>query len=476
MGLTDKQRIQMINLAVSRYNVLNGGSTPPEPTGEHRVRWIDYDGTVLKEEWLNAGDSATPPLDPIHDHLTFQEWNHLPSEYSLISHDLDIGAIYKTTSGKTEYDIYIDSIMGLGFQVSINIYAYQTATVDWGDGSLPESKTVSSSEVWEPVHTYSSPGFYTISIDCTGDFSSPCRPAYHNNKYIHARISENNKLFKYGAYPYAIFDEYKNLKTITLPNNIGDFTLDESFNECRSLEAIILPRSVTQIAHSPFNNCYRLKNVSLPNTITGISSYGFYQCGSLESIVLPDSLTMLSNSLLGTCWALNRFHFSPNISAIGDSCFIQVNFKKVTLPEGLPRLNRYVFSGNRFLKEIKIPSTVTMVDYMAFANCTSLETVELQEGLLEIYSSAFMRCYSLPKITIPSTVTKIWNYAFQYCYSLKEVTVLSPTPPAVTFSNNLWAAFSSGHPDIRIKVPASSVAAYKAAPGWSEYAIYIVAI
>lgn len=472
MPLTDTDRLQMTNLALSRYNVLNGGSTPPE----HRVRWIDYDGTILKEEWLNTGDSATPPLDPIHDHLTFQEWNHLPSEYSLISHDLDIGAIYKTTSGKTEYDIYVDSIMGLGFQVSINIYAYQTATVDWGDGSLPESKTVSSSEAWEPVHTYSSPGFYTISIDCTGDFSSPWRRV-NDNKYIHARISENNKLFKYNAYSYAKFEEYKNLKTITLPNNIGDFTLDRSFNECRSLEAIILPRSVTQIANLSFSACYRLKNVSLPNTITSISYYGFYQCGSLESIVLPDSLTTLGNAVLGLCWALKRFYFPPNISAIGDSCFMQVNFKKITISEGLPTLNSNVFNGNRFLKEIKIPSTVTRVYGYAFGSCTSLENVELQEGLLEIYSSAFLRCHSLPKITIPSTVTKIWNDAFLYCYSLKDVTVLSPTPPEVTFNNNnFWGAFSPHHPDIRIKVPASSVAAYKAAPGWSEYAYYIVAI
>ena len=71
---------------------------------------------------------------------------------------------------------------------------------------------------------------------------------------------------------------------------------------------------------------------------------------------------------------------------------------------------------------------------------------------------------------IPSTVTEIGEYCFAYT-NITTVICKPTTPPALGSS-----AFSSDIAGFTIKVPAASVAAYKAADGWKDYASYIVAM
>lgn len=56
------------------------------------VRFIDSDGTVLKEEKVKYGDSAVAPDNPYHDGYEFISWD---KEFSNITQDTDIYATYK---------------------------------------------------------------------------------------------------------------------------------------------------------------------------------------------------------------------------------------------------------------------------------------------------------------------------------------------------------------------------------------------
>jgi hypothetical protein len=85
----------------------------------------------------------------------------------------------------------------------------------------------------------------------------------------------------------------------------------------------------------------------------------------------------------------------------------------------------------------------------------------------------------LTSITIPNSVTSIGDFAFSGCTGLTSVTVLATTPP--TLGNNVFnVSWPNSHlplPNLtEIRVPASSVDAYKAAANWSDYADIIVAI
>lgn len=71
------------------------------------VRWFDYNGEILKEENIISGGSATPPIvenklsNDMRPDLTFQGWNVSESSYSSVTTDLNIGATYITSNGKT---------------------------------------------------------------------------------------------------------------------------------------------------------------------------------------------------------------------------------------------------------------------------------------------------------------------------------------------------------------------------------------
>ena len=101
----------------------------------------------------------------------------------------------------------------------------------------------------------------------------------------------------------------------------------------------------------------------------------------------------------------------------------------------------------------------------------SLHTLDLGSGLLSIGSDAFSSCNALTEVTIPASVTSIGSDAFGYCFGLAACRMLSETPPAIEGD-----IFSEAPDDFVILVPASSVEAYKAAEGWSDYAGRIMAI
>lgn len=103
----------------------------------------------------------------------------------------------------------------------------------------------------------------------------------------------------------------------------------------------------------------------------------------------------------------------------------------------------------------------------------NLKTILLPEGLMEIGYEAFCNNQYLQRITLPSRVAYIGGRAFAECYLLSEVTLLPETPPNCgkeAFSDS-WGGVS--YP---IYVPSGSLAAYKAAPGWSDYANRIQAM
>ena len=81
------------------------------------------------------------------------------------------------------------------------------------------------------------------------------------------------------------------------------------------------------------------------------------------------------------------------------------------------------FSGNRTLKSVTIPDSVTSIGESAFAGCTSLAGVVLPDSVAYIDGSAFANCTSLASIAIPDSVTSIWDSAFANCTSLASVTI-----------------------------------------------------
>lgn len=222
-----------------------------------------------------------------------------------------------------------------------------------------------------------------------------------------------------------------------------------AFQECPSLISVYIPDSIKTLDDYAFFNCESLTSVVIPDSITSIGNYTFYGCIELASVSMPDTITSIGNETFYKCYKLSS----------------------ITLPESLTSIGDSAFEGCTTLVSIEIPDSLTTISFEAFYTCYALTSVTIPESVTIISANAFKSCTTLPSITIPSSVTSIGGSAFNDCLSLKSVTVLRTTTP--TLSSN---AFSSTHTDLKIYVPSGSVAAYKAAAGWSAYESRIEAI
>ncbi|MFV0364023.1 MAG: leucine-rich repeat domain-containing protein [Suipraeoptans sp.] len=114
------------------------------------------------------------------------------------------------------------------------------------------------------------------------------------------------------------------VKKITLPAELENIRAME-FQNCESLEAIVIPKNisaiedyafegntsletvtfegdmVTNIGAQAFSRCEALTDIELPDSVTTIGEYAFFECAALEVIKLPKSLS----SIAGFTFAVN---------------------------------------------------------------------------------------------------------------------------------------------------------------------------
>lgn len=121
------------------------------------------------------------------------------------------------------------------------------------------------------------------------------------------------------------------------------------------------------------------------------------------------------------------------------------NDTDVVIPDGVTKIDGYVFSSNDSLKSVIIPDSVTEIGFSAFEYCGSLTTVKLGKSLKTISDSAFYECSSLESITIPSSITAIGSFAFYGCSALKTAFFENPNDWKVytdQFDDNMEMYFS----------------------------------
>ena len=237
-----------------------------------------------------------------------------------------------------------------------------------------------------------------------------------------------------------VFSGNTNLTTVSLPENlveIGAF----AFNECKNLASVALPESLTTLGDRAFYACKSLKTIKIPSGITIIPDSCFYECSSLESVTIPEGVTAVGGDALRFC-----------------------NFNALTLPESLEKIGSHAFDGNKSLKSVNIPAKVKTIEERAFSFCGLTELV-IPEGVLVIDQDAFLG-NSLKNLTLPSTITSIGESAFRYNNDFQSIICNAATPPA------LGANAFDGEITPDVKVPLSSIAAYRQADGWKNFTNY----
>jgi hypothetical protein len=135
-----------------------------------------------------------------------------------------------------------------------------------------------------------------------------------------------------------------------------------------------------------------------------------------------------------------------------------------------------VYCANASEGIIVVPEGITAISTNAFFQCVNVTRIELPMTLTTLNSQAFYGCTGLTEITLPQNVTTISRNVFGGCNNLTLVTILATTPPELEADGMSGLFGWQTLVGVQIKVPAASVAAYKAADGWNNYADIISAI
>ena len=411
-----------------------GGTT----TGEFMCRVVDYDGTILKQENLNTGDTFTLPTIPTHEKLIFEDWSSpvaiVDNTIIVGNSDITIGPVYKTTSGLTEIDITLTKATGL--TVTCNMVGVK----NWGDGTENSSTS----------HTYTNYGDYTITCNGTsipagasssgGMFGS----SSSNKNYYATAVRIGELVISVGNYA---FYHCSGLTSIITPNSVTSIG-DNAFSWCSGLTSITIPDSVTSIGEYAFSWCSSLSSITIGNRVTNIGDYAFADCSVLTSITIPDSVTSIGYSAFNGCSSLT-----------GD----------LIIPDSVTSIGGSVFTDCSSLTSVSLGDSVTSIGSWAFYNCSNLTSVSLGEGVTSIGDYAFASS-GLSSITIPNSVESLGANVFRGCANLLKYDFTSHTTIPTLSNTN---AFNNINGLCKIYVPDALYDDWIVATNWATYADHI---
>lgn len=192
-------------------------------------------------------------------------------------------------------------------------------------------------------------------------------------------------------------------KNLTIPKELEGKVVKRigygAFAECKSIEELNIPDTITIINNYAFSQCSQIKTVNIADSVVSIGQYAFAGCNSLESVKIPSGISTLNYGTFFDC----------------------INLKNVTIPEGVKTIGGMVFANCKSLKSIDLPSTLSTIGSSGFADCTALESIKIPNGVTTLASSAFSGCLSINNIELPNSIIAIGQNAFQDCISLESI-------------------------------------------------------
>ncbi|MCL2487706.1 MAG: leucine-rich repeat protein [Oscillospiraceae bacterium] len=254
------------------------------------------------------------------------------------------------------------------------------------------------------------------------------------------------------------------LRSVVIPEGVEKIT--GGLQNCRALERVTLPDSVTEIGYGAFSECVSLVEINLPEGLTIIGSGAFAGCEALPAINIPDSVTSIGNSAFANCKALLTVKIPYGVTVIEDCTFSDcVSLLTVEIPDSVLSIEGRAFAGCANLSAITIPKSVIEIGsiygypYGIFDECVSLENFYVDpdntafsdldgvlfdkaettlicfppgradspyivpEGVTVIREGAFWRCENLTGIVLPDRLETIGYDAFRMCRNLENITV-----------------------------------------------------
>ena len=349
-GGTTPQAETVAGLADAIGTIPTGGSSAPGAPGD--ITFYDYDGTIVTSWTLSelATKTALPDY-PSHNGLICQGWNWSLVDLKTTNRKMNVGAMYITDDGKTR--IYIRLEEGRTSPM-LGCCPNGTVTVDWGDGTTPDTLTGTSATTvkWTLTHNYAAPGDYIITLTVNGTvgfYSSTSSDQYSGLLRYSSGADGRNLVY------------LNSIKRIEIGDGVTSIEI-YAFYGCSALASITIPDSVTSIGNGAFYDCSALASITIPDSVTSIKSYAFYGCSALASITIPDSVTSIGNGAFYDCSALASITIPDSVTSIGTNVFYGckgIAFYDFTSHTTVPTLaSTNTFTGIPADCQIRVPAAL----------------------------------------------------------------------------------------------------------------------
>ena len=293
-------------------------------------------------------------------------------------------------------------------------------TVDWGDGTTPETKNADS---WiEHRHVYAASGSYVITMSV-----------------------------KEGATMWLGHDSW-----MLIAKSEADS------GRCAMLRRVEVGARVTTIANNTFQVCGRLESISIPQNVE-VEGYATFNQATQLRVIVIQSITNV----------FRTFYNCINLRAIAGPGTMGYTDKYTLTNTAVRQLNAAVTAAYtvQSLERVHIKAVNGQVG--DFSACRSLVEVTIPADATTFVAAAFSGDNALRRVTCLGDIASIPAQVFQRCYPLRFVDFTHCTAVPTLANVN---AFDRTHAQLEIRVPASLVDAWKAATNWSSLADHIVGV
>ena len=142
------------------------------------------------------------------------------------------------------------------------------------------------------------------------------------------RIEQRTKYSKVKSYYKAKivygYEEYCDINYIeSIDKFFQGIILEEAFYQCKTLNKVIIPSSVTSIGESAFQGCSSLTSVEITDSVTCIGDGAFYLCTSLNNVTISEGVTSIGDYAFFKCNFIN-IEIPLSVTKIGMSAFFKV--------------------------------------------------------------------------------------------------------------------------------------------------------
>ena len=276
------------------------------------------------------------------------------------------------------------------------------------------------------------------------------------------------------SFDYPIFDNCQSLKVIHVPSSLQSYNgiitwnvgsveeiiidNENNQNDCFSvIDGVLFNKDKTMLIYYPSNYqktftfpeectfigqysfaCAQFDTIVLPERITSIG-FAAFRSSILTHITLSDSITSFNGWVFSDCINLNSCNILFPISSLPDYTFYRCNFTSFHVPDGVETIRELCFCGNKNLKYVTLPSSLTDIKGGAFSEChDNIQLVFRNESNLYIDHqylilgdqntsiTNYVSSEDDDEIIIPSTVTTIKSYSFSGKTNLKIIRFQQP--------------------------------------------------